>query len=78
MLGLLVQGRTHYEATKTKASMQKLEGINLALLKAHTPSPLKINGRKYIANDIDVTPMENTGSLDEYRPRTRLIGNNTA
>ncbi len=103
MLGLLVQGRTHYEdielfrqddsqgfsealnlnkipsestlrlrleALATKASMQKLEGVNLALLKAHTPSPLEINGRKYIANDIDVTPMDNTGSHRENVGRT--------
>jgi len=92
MIGLLVQGRTHYEdielfrqdasqgfsealdlenipseatlrtrlsSLATKPSMQKLEGINLALLKAHPPSPLEINGRKYIANDIDVTPIMN-------------------
>ena len=103
MIGLLVQGRTHYddielfrqdasqgfsealdlekipsEATlrtrlgslATKPSMQKLEGVNLALLKAHTPSPLEINGRKYIANDIDVTPMDNTGSHRENVGRT--------
>ena len=50
--------------------MQKLEGINLALLKAHAPSPLEINGRKYIANDIDVTPMDNTGSHRENVGRT--------
>lgn len=103
MIGLLVQGRTHYEdielfrqdesqgfsealdlekipsestlrirleAMASRASMQKLEGINLALLKAHAPSPLEINGRKYIANDIDVTPMDNTGSHRENVGRT--------
>lgn len=96
MIGLLVQGRTHYEdielfrqdssqgfsealdlektpsesalrtrlgSLATKPSMQKLEGVNLSLLKAHSPSPLEINGRKYIPNDIDVTPMEVTGLI---------------
>ena len=103
MMGLLVQGRTHYEdielfkqdasqgfsealdlekipsestlrtrlgSLATKPSMQKLEGVNLSLLKAHTPSPLEINGRKYIPNDIDVTPMDNTGSHRQNVGRT--------
>ena len=103
MVGLLVQGRTHYEDIElfrqdesegfsealdlekipsestlrtrldtlaTPLNMQKLEGVNLALLKAHAPSPLEINGRKYIPNDIDVTPMDNTGSHRENVGRT--------
>ena len=102
-IGLLVQGRTHYddielfrqdggagfaealglskipseatlrtrlEALATPVSLQKLEGVNLALLKAHAPTPLEINGRKYIPNDIDVTPMDNTGSHRENLGRT--------
>lgn len=102
-IGLLVQGRTHYEdielfrrdpgtgfaeafglrkipaestlrprleALATKATMKKLEGTNLALLKAHAPTPLEISGRKYIPNDIDVTPMDNTGSNRENLGRT--------
>ena len=102
-IGLLVQGRTHYddielfrqdqgtgfadalglktipaestlrprlEALATKATMKKLEGSNLALLKAHTPTPLEINGRKYLPNDIDVTPMDNSGSHRENVGRT--------
>lgn len=54
----------------SRASMQKLKGINLALLIAHAPSPLEINGRKYIANDIDVTSMDNTASHRENVGRT--------
>ncbi len=54
----------------TKTSMRKLEGANLALLQNHRPSPLEINGRKYIPNDIDVTPMDNTGSHRENVGRT--------
>ncbi len=82
-IGLLVQGRTHYDdielfrqdqgsgfvdalglkkvpaestlrprlkALATVATMKKLEGSNLALLKAHVPTALEINGRKYIPN----------------------------
>jgi hypothetical protein len=102
-IGLLVQGRTHYDdielfrqdqgsgfvdalglkkvpaestlrprlkALATVATMKKLEGSNLALLKAHAPTALEINGRKYIPNDIDVTPMDNTGSHRENVGRT--------
>jgi hypothetical protein len=54
----------------TKTSMRKLEGANLALLQNHRPSPLEINGRKYIPNDIDVTAMDNTGSHRENVGRT--------
>jgi len=52
------------------ANMTKLEGVNLSLLKAHNPTPLEINGRKYLPNDIDVTPMDNTGSHRENVGRT--------
>jgi Transposase DDE domain group 1 len=102
-IGLLVQGRTHYEdielfrqdpgasfcealhlkkipaestlrprleALATKATLVKLEGANLSLLKAHPPTPIEINGRKYLPNDIDVTPMDNTGSHRENLGRT--------
>lgn len=102
-IGLLVQGRTHYddielfrhdqgtgfaealglakipsesslrlrlEALATPTTRQKLQGANLSLLKAHAPTPLEINGRKYIPNDIDVTPMDNTGSHRENVGRT--------
>jgi len=102
-IGLLVQGRTHYDdielyrqdqgtgfgdalglkkipaestlrprlqALATVATMKKLEGSNLALLKAHAPTPLEINDRKYLPNDIDVTPMDNTGSHRENIGRT--------
>ena len=102
-IGLLVQGRTHYqdielfrqdqgegfslalelkkipsEATlrqrldtlATSATMQKLEGVNMSLIKAHRPTALEIKGRKYIPNDIDVTPMDNTGSHREHVGRT--------
>jgi hypothetical protein len=102
-IGLLVQGRTHYddielfrhdqgtgfaealglekipsestlrlrlEALAPPTTFQKLQGANLSLLKAHAPTPLEINGRKYIPNDIDVTPMDNTGSHRENIGRT--------
>lgn len=62
--------RPRLEALATVATMKKLEGSNLALLKAHAPTPLEINGRKYLANDIDVTPMDNTGSHRENVGRT--------
>lgn len=54
----------------TKESMTKIEGVNLAVLKAHQISPLEINGRFYIPNDIDVTPLDNTGSHREHVSRT--------
>ena len=102
-IGLLVQGRTHYEdielfrqdsgarfaqalglskipseptlrsrieALATPVALQKLLRANLALLKAHAPTPLEINGRKYIPNDIKLTPMDNTGSHREHVGRT--------
>lgn len=102
-IGLLAQGRTHYddielfrhdqgacfaealgvakipssatlrhrlETLATSASQQKIEGANLSLIKAQAPTPLEINGRKYIPNDIDVTPMDNGGSKRENISRT--------
>ena len=51
-------------------TMTKIEGINLAILKNHQITPLEINGRFYIPNDIDVTPLDNTGSHRENVGRT--------
>jgi len=53
------------EALAGEQSMCKIEGVNLAILKNHQISPLSINGRFYIPNDIDVTPMDNAGSNRE-------------
>jgi len=50
--------------------MSKIEGVNLAILKNHQISPLEINGRFYIPNDIDVTPLDNTGSHRQHVSRT--------
>ena len=58
------------EALAGDQSMCKIEGVNLAILKNHQISPLAINGRFYIPNDIDVTPMDNTGSNRENVGRT--------
>ena len=58
------------EALARVESMSKIEGVNLAILKNHQISPLEINGRYYIPNDIDVTPMDNTGSHRENVGRT--------
>ena len=102
-IGLLCQGRTHYEdvelyrrdeakgfslsmgiekipseptlrhgleALAGEQSMCKIEGVNLAIFKDHQISPLSINGRFYIPYDIDVTPMDNTGSNRENVGRT--------
>jgi len=42
-----------------------LEQANRNLLKTVKPTPLTVGGRNYIANDIDVTPMNNAGSERE-------------
>jgi len=42
-----------------------LEQANQNLLKTVNPTPLLVGGRPYIANDIDVTPMNNAGSNRE-------------
>ena len=42
-----------------------LEQANQRLLKTVKPTSLKVGGRSYIANDIDVTPMNNAGSKRE-------------
>ena len=52
------------------SSLKRIEGMNLSLIAQHQVSPLEINGRKYIANDIDVTPLDNTGSNREQVGRT--------
>jgi len=62
--------RPRLAALANNTSLTKLEGVNLSLLKAHNPTPLEINGRKYLPNDIDVTPMDNTGSHRENVGRT--------
>ncbi len=62
--------RLRLESLATLQSMTKVEGINLAILKNHQISPLTINGRQYISNDIDVTPLDNTGSQRENVGRT--------
>ncbi len=51
-------------------SMRKIEGVNLAILKRHQVTPLVINGRFYIPSNIDVTPLDNTGSHRQHVSRT--------
>lgn len=46
-------------------TLTKLEGANLGILKGHRPSAIKVGERQYIPNDIDVTPLDNSGSHRE-------------
>ena len=62
--------RPRLAALANNTSLTKLQGVNLSVLKAHKPTPLEINGRKYLPNDIDVTPMDNTGSHRKNVGRT--------
>ena len=50
---------------KNNTVITALEQANLNLIKTVKPTPLLIGGRSYIANDIDVTPMNNAGSHRE-------------
>ena len=42
--------------------LNALQTANLNLLRSVKPTPLQVAGRSYIANDIDVTPLNNEGS----------------
>ena len=62
--------RLRLKELATIESMRKIEDINLSILKHHQILPLSVNGRSYIPNDIDVTPLDNTGSHREHVSRT--------
>lgn len=62
--------RQRLKEIATVETMCKVEGVNLAILKNHQINPLVINGRSYIPNDIDVTPLDNTGSHRQHVSRT--------
>ena len=62
--------RLRLKELATIESMRKIEDINLSILKHHQILPLTVNGRSYIPNDIDVTPLDNTGSHREHVSRT--------
>lgn len=62
--------RTRLEGLARLETMRKLEGVTLALLRKHPPTPIDVEGILYIPLDIDVTPLDNTGSHREYVGRT--------
>ena len=58
--------RQRFEALASEDSaIFALQQANLNLLKTVKPTSLQVAGRNYIANDIDVTPMNNHGSARE-------------
>ena len=106
-LGLLVQGRSHYEdielfrapqqrehehfaqslrlaqvpseailrqrikvLARNDAVAAQLDADNLALIQAHGPTALEVQGRRYIPCDIDVSPFDNSRSHRESLGRT--------
>jgi hypothetical protein len=106
-LGLLVQGRTHYEdielfrhpqhpghehfaqslglkqvpseailrqrlkaLAENDAVATRLDADSLALIQAHQPTALTVQGRRYIPLDVDVSPFDNSRSHREHLGRT--------
>jgi hypothetical protein len=50
--------------------LQKISGCNINLLNRTTISPVEVAGRKYIPVDVDVSPLDNSGSHKEGVSRT--------
>lgn len=53
------------ELAAQKDTFSKLDQAALHLLKAHTPTPLTVEGIEYIPLDADVSPFDNSGSHRE-------------
>jgi len=50
--------------------LEKISGCNVNLLNMVTISPIEVSGRKYIPVDVDVSPLDNSGSHKEGVSRT--------